>query len=75
MSGDDCRTTTFNKVLNAFSKNWPDDLAWPADVPRPDVDYRFCGNDKRVGNYKRAGNGGRGDNYKRVGNGDDGGSM
>ena len=60
-------------VLAWFWDNWPEDLAWPADVPRPDVDYRFRGNDERGGND------GRGDNYKRVGNGarneDDGGSV
>ena len=35
MAGGDCRTKTYNKVMTAFSQNWPDDLAWPEDIPRP----------------------------------------
>jgi hypothetical protein len=26
---------TYDHVLNWFSHNWPDDLAWPADIERP----------------------------------------
>lgn len=26
---------TYDKVIGWFHENWPDDLTWPADVPRP----------------------------------------
>ena len=32
-----CTVSTFGTALNWFSKNWPADLEWPADIPRPDV--------------------------------------
>lgn len=35
LSGGDCRTTTAARVLAWFSENWPSDLEWPADIPRP----------------------------------------
>ncbi|MGP9791485.1 hypothetical protein ACTZWY_16180 [Roseinatronobacter sp. NSM] len=37
VAGGDCRTATATRVLNWFHNNWPDDLAWPSDVPRPDA--------------------------------------
>ena len=33
--GADCRTRTATNVLAWFSDNWPSDLEWPSDVPRP----------------------------------------
>ena len=33
--GSDCRTRTAERVMQWFSDNWPDDLAWPRDIPRP----------------------------------------
>ena len=33
--GYDCRTKTAQKVANWFSTNWPADLEWPRDIPRP----------------------------------------
>lgn len=30
-----CHIDTFNETVAWFAANWPDDLAWPADVPRP----------------------------------------
>ncbi|MGJ8606193.1 MAG: hypothetical protein ACSHXH_18935 [Marivita sp.] len=35
MDGSDCRTATAAKVLAFFHDNWPADLEWPADIPRP----------------------------------------
>jgi len=34
-SGKGCRVDTYNAALKAFSDNWPSDLEWPADIPRP----------------------------------------
>ena len=34
-SGEGCRVDTFNDAMRAFSKIWPLDLEWPADIPRP----------------------------------------
>ena len=28
-----CRTNTYMRVLGWFADHWPDDLAWPADIP------------------------------------------
>lgn len=33
--GGGCRVDTFNAALCAFSANWPIDLEWPRDIPRP----------------------------------------
>lgn len=33
--GKGCNILTAEKVLNWFAANWPDDLEWPRDVPRP----------------------------------------
>lgn len=33
--GAGCSVATYNDVLGWFDENWPADLAWPADVPRP----------------------------------------
>ena len=30
-----CTVSTFGNAMNWFSRNWPADLEWPADVPRP----------------------------------------
>lgn len=35
-AGRDVTTRTEHRIVQWFSDNWPDDLAWPADVPRPD---------------------------------------
>lgn len=34
-TGKGCNIRTAQKVLDWFSDNWPVDLQWPADVPRP----------------------------------------
>ena len=28
--------TTYNRALQWFSDNWPADLVWPDDIPRPE---------------------------------------
>ncbi len=33
--GGDLTTGTFEKAMEWFSKNWPAEVDWPADVPRP----------------------------------------
>jgi len=35
MDGGDCRTATAARVLAWFDQNWPADLEWPRDIPRP----------------------------------------
>lgn len=35
MDGGDCRTATAARVLAWFDANWPADLEWPRDIPRP----------------------------------------
>ncbi|MGK8234011.1 hypothetical protein ACLGGT_07485 [Roseovarius sp. MS2] len=35
IGGYDCRTKTAQKVAEWFSDNWPTDLEWPRDIPRP----------------------------------------
>lgn len=35
LAGGDCRTATAARVLAWFADNWPADLEWPADIPRP----------------------------------------
>ena len=34
-SGGGCTLRTAQRVLAWFSDNWPSDLAWPRDIPRP----------------------------------------
>ena len=34
--GKGCNAHTYRDALEWFSDNWPEDLTWPADVPRPD---------------------------------------
>jgi hypothetical protein len=34
-AGRGCNVSTFNHVLSWFSENWPGDLEWPRDIPRP----------------------------------------
>lgn len=33
--GADCRTQTAVRLTDWFSDNWPADLEWPRDIPRP----------------------------------------
>lgn len=33
--GYDCRTRTAARLMSWFSDNWPADLQWPRDIPRP----------------------------------------
>jgi hypothetical protein len=33
--GRGCTIRRYNALLRWFSDNWPADLAWPADIPRP----------------------------------------
>ena len=35
-SGHGCNAHTYQNVMEWFSENWPADLEWPADIPRPD---------------------------------------
>jgi hypothetical protein len=35
VAGGDLGTGTFEKAMEWFSANWPDDVAWPKDVERP----------------------------------------
>ena len=32
-----CTIATYNRVLVWFSEHWPEDLQWPDDIPRPEV--------------------------------------
>lgn len=34
-NGSDLRTKTAARVLLKFHQNWPADLEWPSDIPRP----------------------------------------
>lgn len=34
--GADVRMGTYERLLRKFSACWPEDLAWPEGVPRPD---------------------------------------
>lgn len=31
----DCRTRTAARAMEWFEDNWPEDLTWPSDIPRP----------------------------------------
>lgn len=33
--GADCRTGTATRLAAWFSENWPSDLEWPRNIPRP----------------------------------------
>lgn len=33
--GAGCTLKTADRLLAWFSENWPEDLEWPADIPRP----------------------------------------
>ena len=36
-NGGDCRTETYNRVLQFFADNWPTQPpAWPPGIPRPE---------------------------------------
>lgn len=39
-AGSSCSLRTADRVLNWFHENWPDDLAWPSDIPRPVTDAK-----------------------------------
>lgn len=34
--GGDIGTVSFEKAMQWFSNQWPIDLEWPSDVPRPE---------------------------------------
>jgi hypothetical protein len=34
-AGGDCRTKTAANITKFFHDNWPADLEWPSDIPRP----------------------------------------
>ena len=34
-AGKGCNFITFKKALAWFHENWPADLEWPSDIPRP----------------------------------------
>ena len=34
-NGRQCQTRTYLRTLQWFADHWPDDLAWPSDIPRP----------------------------------------
>lgn len=38
--GSGCTLRRANRIVTWFHKNWPDDLVWPTDVPRPDPDTK-----------------------------------
>lgn len=33
--GEGCSVTSFNMVFKWFDENWPEDLAWPKGITRP----------------------------------------
>ncbi len=35
IDGGDCRTTTAARIVAWCAQNWPADLEWPHDIPRP----------------------------------------
>lgn len=35
--GHGCTIRTATSVMKWFAENWPADLEWPADVPRPSI--------------------------------------
>jgi hypothetical protein len=35
-SGRDLHTAKYEHAMAWFSENWPEDVDWPADVPRPE---------------------------------------
>ncbi|MCB1395948.1 MAG: hypothetical protein KDJ98_08240 [Rhodobacteraceae bacterium] len=42
IAGGDCRTATAARVLSWFDANWPADLEWPRDIPRPTAKRRVA---------------------------------
>lgn len=36
-AGGSCTVTTANRFVEWCSEHWPDDLPWPADIPRPQL--------------------------------------
>ena len=47
-AGKWCHINTYNRALNWFVENWPDDLQWPAGIPRP-ADQKRSARDKSRG--------------------------
>ena len=39
-AGGGCNLETYNTAIRAFAGLWPDDLAWPSDIPRPVTDAK-----------------------------------
>ncbi|SUZ33909.1 hypothetical protein ROE7235_03690 [Roseibaca ekhonensis] len=35
--GGGCTLKTASRVTEWFAENWPDDLTWPSDIPRPEA--------------------------------------
>jgi hypothetical protein len=35
-AGKGCNSRSIDRAAQWFSANWPDDLAWPAGIPRPE---------------------------------------
>lgn len=35
-SGSSCTIDRAHKIFRWFDKNWPEDLDWPSDIPRPE---------------------------------------
>ncbi len=40
--GGDCRTATAERLLGWFDDQWPSDLEWPRDIPRPSKSRRVA---------------------------------
>ena len=36
LQGEGCTVRNYNRVLQWFSDHWPEGLAWPQDIPRPE---------------------------------------
>lgn len=34
-NGGSCTIRTADRIVSWFSDHWPEDLAWPSDIPRP----------------------------------------
>jgi hypothetical protein len=39
-AGGGCNVETYNTAMKAFAGLWPEDLAWPSDIPRPSLDAK-----------------------------------
>ena len=38
--GGSCTLKTATRMMNWLSERWPEDLEWPADIPRPETPQR-----------------------------------